>query len=194
MDLLGRFLSGQSEFTARVDAITANQWSDGTPNAEWNVSDLVAHLVHEHRWIPPLLHGLDMDAAAKVVDGARSLPVDGGVGADLAEAWNEAAAGSADALSADGALQRTVEISRGSVPATEYVDELVLDLVVHAWDLGRATGYPDALPDELVEDVWATWQDFGDMSASGMFDRPVDVPDGAATVDRLVAMTGRDPQ
>jgi len=33
----------------------------------------------------------------------------------------------------------------------------------------------------------------GDMSDSGMFDKPVAVPDDAPTIDRLVGMCGRDP-
>ena len=191
---LDTFLAAQRAFTERVHAITEDQWQHDTPDDEWTVADLVTHLIDENLWAAPLLHGLDLDTAATVVDGTRSLPVDGGVGANLAAAWDEAAAGSADAFSAADALERTVNLSRGPTPAHRYLDEMTFDLVIHAWDLGTAISYPEPLPDELVERVYAEVKDIGDLSASGLFDAPVDVPDDASTLEKLVALTGRDPR
>jgi uncharacterized protein (TIGR03086 family) len=192
-DVLAMFLAGQHEFTARVHAIEENQWSAPTPDTEWSVADLVNHLIDEHRWVPPLLRGLDLDAAGKVVEGSRSLPVDGGVGSNLAELWDEAAAGSADAVTADGAIERSVELSRGATPARTYLSEMVFDLAVHSWDLGKAIGYDEMLPRELVEFVRGNPPGSGDLSGSGMFAKPVDVRDGASPQEQLVAATGRDP-
>lgn len=192
-DHLEKFLTASREFGARVHAVTEDQWQLGTPDSEWRVADLVAHLVEEHRWAAPLLHGQDMDSAAKIVEGTRSLPVDGGVGANLAEEWDEAAVGSADAFAADGALNRTVALSRGDTPVRDYISEMIFDLVVHGWDLGTAIGYPGALPDDLVDAVYTTAKDIGDLSASGLFHKPVPVADDAPTIDKLVALTGRDP-
>jgi hypothetical protein len=42
--------------------------------------------------------------------------------------------------------------------------------------------------------VYDKAKDFGDLSSSGLFDSPVDVPDDAPTIDRLIALTGRDPR
>jgi uncharacterized protein (TIGR03086 family) len=193
-DLVDAFLIAQEAFSERVQAVADDQWQLSTPDVEWTVADLVAHLVDEHRWAPPLLHGLDMDAAAKVVDGARRFPVNGGVGANYAEAWDEAAAGSADAFTADGALDRKVLLSRGQTAVETYISEMIFDLVVHAWDLGRAIGYQGELPASVVDMAWAQAEKFGDLSASGMFDGPVPGPADSSTVDRLVAMTGRDPR
>jgi uncharacterized protein (TIGR03086 family) len=193
-DLVEAFLVAQNAFTERVHAVSEAQWGLGTPAVEWTVADLVAHLIDEHRWAPPLLHGLDMDAAAKVVDGARQYPADGGVGANFAEAWDEAAAGSADAFTADGALDRKVLLSRGQTPVETYISEMIFDLTVHAWDLGQAIGFTGELPPAVVDMVWAQAEKFGDLSASGMFDGPVAVRNDAPTIDRLVAMTGRDPR
>jgi uncharacterized protein (TIGR03086 family) len=192
-DLLALFHAGQREFTARVHAITEDQWTAATPDSEWSVADLVGHMVEEHRWAAPLVHGQDFQSAAKVVGGARSLPVDGGVGANLAQEWDEAATGSAEAFSAPGALDRDVELSRGATPVRTYLEEMIMDLTIHSWDLGQAIGYRDALADELVSPVYERVADAGDMSASGYFKEPVDVPDDAPTIDKLVAATGRKP-
>jgi uncharacterized protein (TIGR03086 family) len=192
-DELGTFLTAQRAFGDRVHAVREDQWQAPTPDTEWTVADLVAHLVEEHRWMPPLLHGQDLETAGKVVAGARSLPVDGGVGANRAEEWDEAAVGSADAVSEDGALDRTVALSRGPTPARDYVAEMIFDLVVHAWDLGTAIGYPEPLPADVVEQVYEQVQQLGDLAATGMFEEPVSVPDDAPTIDKLVALTGRNP-
>src|SRR3954454_21296324 len=192
-DELSKFLSAQRAFTERVHAVREDQWQAPTPDSEWRVAALVGHLIEEHRWAAPLLHGQDLESAGKIVAGSRQLPVDGGVGANRAEEWDEAAVESADAFAADGALDRTVSLSRGATPAREYITEMTFDLVVHGWDLGRAIGYDKPLPENVVEAVYAELKNFGDLAESGGFDQPVDVPDDAPTIDKLVARTGRNP-
>jgi uncharacterized protein (TIGR03086 family) len=193
-DLLALFASGQHEFGARVHAIREDQWTAPTPATEWNVADLVEHLIDEDRWAAPLMHGQDLESAAKVVEGSRSLPVDGGVGANLSQEWDDAAAAAAEGFTAPGALDREVALSRGTTPARAYLADLICDHVVHAWDLGKAIGYPGQLPDDLVAFTHAQLAEAGDLSASGMFKAPVEVPDDAPAVDKLVAATGRDPR
>src|SRR5438445_3826872 len=153
-DLLSKFLTAQRAFGDRVRAVRDDQWELDTPDSDWKVADLVAHLIDENQWVPPLLHGLDLESAGKVVEGSRSLPVDGGVGANLAEAWDEAAIAAADAFTADGALDRTVELSRGTTPVRAYIGEMIFDHIVHGWDLGTAIGYSGSLPSDVVDAVY----------------------------------------
>lgn len=193
-DQLALFLSALREFGARVHAVGEDQWGAATPDTEWTVADLVEHVIDENRWVAPLLHGQDLESAAKVVDGSRSLPVHGGVGANLAQEWDEAAIASAEAFTAPGALDRDVELSRGPTPARTYAQEMTFDLTIHAWDLAQAIGYENPLPDDVVSALYPLVTEMGDMSASGMFKPPVDVPDDAPTIDKLVAATGRDPR
>jgi len=192
-ETLAMFLAGQRAFGERVHAITEAQWSAPTPDADWSVADLVEHLIDEHRWLPPLMHGLDLHTAAEVVAGTRQLPVDGGVGANFGESWDEAATGSADAVVEPDALEREVALTRGAAPAREYLLEMTVDLVVHSWDLAVAIGYPDALPAELVDFGYAQVSSWGNLSGSSYFGPPVPVPDDAPTQDKLLALTGRDP-
>lgn len=192
-DLVALFTEATRQFGLRVHAIDESQWGLPTPDTEWTVADLVDHLIDEHRWMPPLMHGLDLESAGEVVAGTRSLPVDGGVGANLAQEWDEAATASLDACTAPGAVERTVELSRGRTPAGQYVTEMIFDATVHAWDLGIAVGYREPLPDDLVSFVYAQIAEMGDLSGSGMFAAPVQVPDDASTFEKLIALTGRDP-
>jgi uncharacterized protein (TIGR03086 family) len=190
-ELIETFLSAQAAFTERMHAVGEDQWPLGTPDAQWTVADLAGHLVDEHRWAGPLLDGLDMDAARAVVD--RWGPP-GRDGATLVPAWDRAAVMSAAAFRAGGALTGSVAITRGSVPAVEYLEEMVLDLVVHAWDLGTAIGYPEPLPAAAVAAIYPLAQAIVDRTPAGMFDPPVEVSTGAPAVDKLVALTGRQPR
>ena len=178
-DLIATFSSAQAAFTERVHAVAPDQWQLGTPDTQWAVADLVGHLVDEHRWAAPLLAGLEPAGA----DGTA-----------LVRAWDQAAAGSAGAFGADGALTGSVAITRGSVPAVEYLEEMVLDLIVHAWDLGVATGYPGPLPAGPVAAIYPLAQAIVDRTPAGMFDPPADVGADAPVIDRLVALTGRRPR
>jgi uncharacterized protein (TIGR03086 family) len=193
MESVSMFLAAQRAFGDRVQAVREEQWHASTPCADWDVAALVEHLIDEDKWLTPLIHGLDLESAGKVVEGSRSLPVDGGVGANLVEVWNEASLAAADAVGEEGALDRTVELSRGPTPAAEYLGEMTIDHLIHAWDLGTAIGYREPLPDEVVEAVYGMIKDL-DLSGFGeMFKPAVPVPDDAPTLDKLVAHTGRSP-
>ncbi len=194
-DLVAKFLSAQRAFGDRVQAISEDQWHAPTPDTEWDVAALVEHLIEENQWVAPLVHGLDLDAAGKVVEGSRKLPVDGGVGANLIEVWDEASLAAADAFREEGALDRSVALSRGPTPATDYIGEMTFDHLVHAWDLGTAIGYQgEPLPADVVHAVYEMASQMGDLSSYGdMFKPAVSVTDDAPEIDKLIALTGRNP-
>jgi uncharacterized protein (TIGR03086 family) len=194
-NLVSLFLAAQRAFGERVHAVGDDQWGLPTPDTEWNVAALVAHLIDENRWVAPLVHGHSLEAAAKIVEGKRSLPVDGGVGGNLVQEWDEASLAAGDAFGEPGALERTVALSRGPTPATGYIAEMIFDHIVHAWDLGTAVGYTGELPADVVHAVYEQAKGMGELSSYGdMFAPAVPVPADAPTLDKLVALTGRDPR
>jgi uncharacterized protein (TIGR03086 family) len=191
--LLDHYLRAQRAFGDRVHAVSEDQWDAPTPDTEWTVTDLVRHLVEEQRWAAPIIHGHDLEAAGKIVEGSRTLPAHGGVGGNVAEEWDEAATEAANAFSEDGALERTVALSRGATPASEYIREMTADLIIHGWDLQTAIGFDGSLPEDVVEAVYEMAREFGDLSSTGMFAAPVEVDESASALDRLVALSGRSP-
>jgi uncharacterized protein (TIGR03086 family) len=184
-ELVELFAVGQREFGARVHAI-GERWAAPTPNSKWTVADLVDHLIDEQRWVQPLLDGQDLHTAGEIVAGTR----DPG---DRVVAWEEAARLSYRCVSADGALSRTVELSYGDTPATDYIAEMIFDLAVHSWDLGTALAYDQALPGDLVAFALARAQAMGNDGGSSIFAAPVPIAADAPAIDRLVALTGRQP-
>jgi uncharacterized protein (TIGR03086 family) len=187
-DMVALFKTGQREFGARVHEVRDDQWGAPTPDDEWDVAALVDHLIDENRWVAPLMEGLSLADAG---DAVAALP---SIADDRVRAWDTAAAAAAAAFAAEGALERSVELSRGATPAAQYIIEMIFDHCVHAWDLGSAIGSSRPLPDELVGAVYAGAQALGDLSAfGGMFKPAVSVADDAPLVDKLIAYTGRDP-
>lgn len=184
MDLIAVHRRALLEFSQRVRSISPDQWGNSTPCTEWSVRDLVNHLVYEQLWVPPLLDGASVAEIGDRFDGDQ-------LGADPVGTWDRAAAEAHQAFAAPGALDRTVELSYGSRPASEYCLEMVCDLVVHAWDLARGIGSDDTLHAGLVDVVWTHVQDVPDMSSSGMFAAPVEAPDDADTQTKMLARLGR---
>jgi uncharacterized protein (TIGR03086 family) len=95
-------------------------------------------------------------------------------------------------VQADGAIERTVDLSSGPTPATEYVSQLFADHLIHAWDLARAVGADDRLDPELVE-ACAAW--FAAMEphyrAAGAIGARPETPPGADAQTILLAAFGR---
>lgn len=187
-EMAGLFLLAQGEFTARVDAVGAEQWADPTIDSEWDVGALVDHLIEENRWVAHLVGGATF---AQAGDAVAALAGD----EDRQQSWTAAAASSGAALAAPGALDGEVALSRGPTPAREYIAEMIFDHTIHSWDLGSAIGYDPPLPDQLVSAVYAIVEPLGDLSTrfTGMFAPPVPMPGDAPLIDKLVALTGRDP-
>ncbi|MET3453204.1 TIGR03086 family metal-binding protein [Curtobacterium sp. 1544] len=170
-----------AEFGRRVAAVT--DWDASTPDSEWTTRDLVQHVVDEQRWIPKLLTGCDYAQAEADLES---------IGEDLAAEWAKFATAATEAWRNTPA-DVPVHLSTDVVPAGEYLTEQTSDITIHTWDLARATGSDESLPDELVRAVWEYFEpQIEDLAATGLYAAPVEVGDDAPLQVRLLAVTGRD--
>jgi uncharacterized protein (TIGR03086 family) len=183
-ELLELFQRAQALFTDRVDAVEPDQWEDEAL-PEWTVADLVAHMVTEMLWVPPLLAG-EPYAEGRFPEATTDL-----LGDDPFTGWESAADAALSAFAEDDALVRTVHLSRGPAPAAQYIQELTADLTVHAWDLARATGGDTDLDGELVTAALLVGDRIPEDGVPGMFDPPLDVSEAAPPQMRLLARFGR---
>jgi uncharacterized protein (TIGR03086 family) len=72
---------------------------------------------------------------------------------------------------------------------------IVGELVVHGWDLAKATGQELAVAPEVAEVAHAGVVDFAEQAREyHIFGDPVPVPAGAPLLTRTLALTGRDPE
>jgi uncharacterized protein (TIGR03086 family) len=185
MDIPAMFRRAVAEFDARLQRIGDRDWQATTPNEEWNVRNLVSHIVGEDLWAPPLLAGSTIAEVGDRFDGDV-------LGAEPKAAWKLASAAAVKAVEEDGAMDRTVHLSFGDFPGWEYAMQMIADHLIHAWDLARAIGADEQLDTALVASC-ATWFDSAEdayRSAGAIGARPP-VASDADTQTVLLARFGR---
>ena len=80
------------------------------------------------------------------------------------------------------------------LPAALVGGMIVTELVVHGWDLAKATGQSIAPGDGLLDYLLAEVAKTAEQGrAGGVYGPEVTVPATAPKLDRLLALTGRDP-
>jgi uncharacterized protein (TIGR03086 family) len=186
MDVSALHTRTVEEFVARVRAIGTDQWEQTTPCREWNVRELVNHVVGEDRWTVPLLEGATIADVGDSLDGDL-------LGADPLAATGAAADAAVAAVRTAVPTGMKVHLSYGDEDVEEYVRQLAADHLIHGWDVAAAVGGERRLDPELVAEV-AGW--FAERESlyrdAGMIDAVVDGV-GDDPQDRLLAAFGRDP-
>ena len=171
-------------FGARVVAVGDDQWRLPTPCTEWDVRDLVHHLVHENRWTAPLMGGATLEEVGDRFEGDL-------LGQDPKTAWQDSMDEAVKAVR-EVPMNRAVHLSYGEVPARHYAFELASDHLIHAWDLARAIGADESLDPDLVELVYERMKPREHaLKASGLFGERIDPPRDADHQTRLLALYGR---
>ena len=183
--LLGAALDQAGDLIA---ATTPDQAGRPTPCRSFDLRALVNHTVHDVTQFTGMAGGGSYDKAERDL-----------IGDDWAGAYQAAAAGLLAAWRRPGALERTVHLPSGDLPATWSLGQQVADLAVHAWDIARATGAPTDL-DPAVGAFALAWGNdnlkppFRGTEAEGRsFGPEVAVDPGAPVYDRLAGVFGRDP-
>lgn len=173
------FRDRADRFTSVLDSVDG-QWDNPTPCEGWTVRDVVAHVVDTQRDF------LDRQDLPKGADPDMSDPV---------SAWRDQRAHVDRVLSSPDIAGREYDgyFGRTSIGAT-MADFYGWDLVVHGWDVARATGQEWSISDAEVESLHATADGWGDaLYSEGVCGAAVPVPADASATDRLVARLGRDP-
>jgi uncharacterized protein (TIGR03086 family) len=168
-----------------VAATRGDQLDLPTPDAEWDVRTLLNHVVAGNWWAAELASGKTIEEVGNRLDGDV-------IGADPLAAWDASAQAAASAFEAPGALAAPCAVSYGPVPGEVYAGHRFVDVLVHGWDLARATGQDERLDPTLVaaaHEVLAP--QLADLQASGAFGTPVDVPADADPQTRLLGLLGR---
>ncbi|MFD9735038.1 TIGR03086 family metal-binding protein [Umezawaea sp. NPDC059074] len=167
------------EVVRAVDRLDA-----ATPCAEFDVRALAEHLL---TWGPSLA-GAGRKESVPPREGVR-------VGDDWADEVEAQVREVAEAWSDEAAWSGTTHMGGPTEMPADLVGGMVLvELLVHGWDLGRASGQRPEWDDDVLEfalDEVAKTADQG--RAMGVYGAEVVVPDGASTVDRVLGLTGRDP-
>lgn len=155
-----------------------------TPCDNWNVAQVIDHLVGAQYWAMAAIEGTEMSETG---EGASA----GDFKASFAQA-GQALLGS---LSVEGALERTVNPGFGDMPAPALVSMAVTDTFTHAWDIAKATGQSTDLdPEFAVQCLQGAKVGISDAFRSeegSIFGLEQNAPAGASAADQLAAFLGR---
>ena len=171
--LLGRIASG----------ITPDQLDAPTPCADFTVRGVLGHV----------MGGATQFAAAFRGEPQPDVPSDIAEGPDVVERAGQALGGLTAAIRAPGALDRNVLGPFGEMPGDAFARFVVLDGLVHGWDLATATNQPYEPSDGLVAAVegFARQAITPELRDGQTFAAATEPSEGAAPIDRLAAYTGR---
>jgi uncharacterized protein (TIGR03086 family) len=170
-----------------VAGVGGDQWSSSTPCEGWDVRELVNHIVSGNCWAGELARGKTIEEVGDRLDGDV-------LGADPTAAYDESARAASDAFHAPGALEAPCAVSYGPVPGEVYLGHRLIDVLVHGWDVAKATGKDTKLDPELVEACWAVIEPQKDLLlGSGMFGADHTTPPGADRQTALLTLLGRTP-
>lgn len=168
---------------ALVAAVRPEDLALPTPCAGWTVRQLLDHMVWENLMTASVAEG-----TPRTDHGADHL------GDDHLAAFGDAARAALAAFTADGMLHRTYGPYKA--PGAMLVQQVVVELLAHGWDLARATGAPTVLAPEVAEETLAAaLRIYGaaPRTAGSSFAPVRPTPPGASAADRLAAFLGRDP-
>ncbi len=171
-----------------VAAVRSAQLALPTPCAEFDVRALLSHIVGGLNRVA--IVGECGDALARPAR-ADDVPDDG-----WAAAYRAAAARAQAAWADDAKLDALVEVPWGKIPGRFAIAGYGQEILMHGWDLAKATGQPTEGDPELAQWALAGAQRVLPPDSRGgdiPFGPVVEVPAGAAPYARLAAYLGRHP-
>jgi uncharacterized protein (TIGR03086 family) len=178
-------LSAALNATGQVIAgVAGEQWAHPTPCPEWNVRDLVTHLITGNSMFASILHGAPPAAAQHIYRCDN----------DLLSAYHDSAGLLLTAFRSPGVLERVFTVPFGSVPGIVALHLRITEVLVHGWDLARATGRPATFPEDLADqELTFSRGKLAEIPPDrSPFASPQPVADDAPAIDRLAACLGRN--
>jgi uncharacterized protein (TIGR03086 family) len=187
-DNLHRSLAESAVEAARVArGVSADQLGAPTPCTEFDARALINH------WVAYTSHGLEHRARRTPLPEelhSRDFVAEPGWADAYAAQLDRAVAAWAD----PAAWQGEVDLGGMVVPAEQIAALLLAELVLHGWDVAKATGQELRCSQETAKVVLATVEESAEMYRQyDGFAKPAGVPDSPSDFDRALALSGRDP-
>ena len=187
-ETLRRHLAENIAEAARVaSGVTPDQLSGPTPCAEFDTRTLVNH------WVLYTSYGLERRARSEQLSEEmqnRDFTADPDWAAAYAAQLDRALAAWAD----PAPWEKPVDVGGSEMSAVAVVSLNFAELILHGWDVARATGQEFHCAEgtgELVLGIVAENAEF--YREYQGFGEPVEVPAGSSALDRALGLSGRDP-
>ena len=172
-----------------ISGIRAEQMGNQTPCSEWNVQALLNHNIKVAEFAHSVLVGTRLRDPTSTLQVDGPLPCEGAVDAFVANT-NKVL----DVIKAAGGLDKVVGTGFGPAPARHFLMFPLTDIVIHKWDLAKATGQDTSLDGSLADACYNTLTQVVEGGRQGGFFGPeVEVLIDAAIQEKLLALSGRRP-
>jgi uncharacterized protein (TIGR03086 family) len=186
-DPLELLVVANDEFARRLRLVGPEDWRRPTPCSEWDVRELVNHVVGANVRYQLLLRG----APTEHVEATRNVDH---LGDDALAPFLATADGVVACFHRDGALEVIAHHATGDRSGRELLSMRILDAAIHGWDLARALSADETLDDDVVAFLLAYTADLDlgpRQRAFALAD--ADVPRNASPQDQLLHRLGRRP-
>lgn len=172
-----------------IGNIKPDQLDAPTPCAEYDVRGLLNHLLF---WGPSLEGAARKETVPPPAESDSEVDLTGG---DWAAAVETQLNRIVEAWSTPDAWEGTTHMGGPTELPAALVGGMVLsELVVHGWDLAKATGQHLAVTEDIAEEAHKEVTKTAAMGRDmGIYGPEVPVPASSSTVDRVLGITGRDP-
>ncbi|MFN8200020.1 MAG: TIGR03086 family metal-binding protein [Nakamurella multipartita] len=180
MMLVPYYRSAVRQFDNRIRAVGAGQWTSSTPDDDWDVQRLVRHVINVQNRFAAGVTG--RPSQATTADGPA-----------LVDDWAAASAASTQAFAAitDWSVPAPIPTGRSTLEDLGWL--VTMDLTVHAWDLARAIGAHDELPNDLLASVLDRAKQAKDRwFRPEAFAPSIPVPGCTDDLTELLALSGRN--
>ncbi|MCH7622225.1 MAG: TIGR03086 family protein [Chloroflexi bacterium] len=169
-----------------IGGVQASQLSGSTPCTEWNVKQLINHNLLVAEWIHRTLTG---------GEGVDPFAVDGDLPEEGAQAAFAAVTNKVlDAIKAPGMLEKVITTPFGEMPAGNFLMFPFGDILIHKWDLAKATNLDTAMDSSMADACLQVMSPMLQGNREGGFFGPeVTVPIDASDRDKLLGLCGRNP-
>ena len=181
MDYVSACERAVGDASALIGAVGPGQLGAPTPCEDWDVRALTAH----------------MTELCSIFADALGTPAPAAGRGEPAAAYEEAAAAMMRGWRVPGAVERTLAMPWGEMPAMLGAQLLIGDHLIHAWDLARALGRPYAMDEELAAGTLEMMKGMLTPEMRGAvagFAAAVPCPEDAPVQDQLIAFSGRRPR
>jgi uncharacterized protein (TIGR03086 family) len=179
-DISNRYRKLAATMTDRIAAVPDDRWASPSPCEGWTAREVVRHLVDT----PAIFFGLVEQPAPTGGPSVDADPV--GAFAHVRDAVQAA-------LDDPAVAEMPYEGVFGPSTFERGVDQfLSADLVIHAWDLARATGQDERLDPDEVHGLYEAMLPMDEaIRAPGAFGPKVEPPPGADEQTQLLCFLGR---
>jgi uncharacterized protein (TIGR03086 family) len=187
--VLDGFVRSLDGFEAVLAGVAPGRWDAPSPCKGWSAADVAGHVIGDLRAVEKYATWRD-EAGSEEADTAADPR--SAAGDDPLAAWRAARADMMAVLD-PAALERPVPLPwGGQMPLGGFLERYPMEILVHTWDLARATGQAVALDPGLVRDALGPARQFAPVARmSGLIGPECGVAADAGDLTRLLAIFGR---